>query len=99
MTAKHTPGPWTLREFEDGGKIIRVVKDSAGGLIWNSRRRNQGGTARLIMAAPDLLAALQEILPLFRSAFDEDARRDYKLDPVIDRAAAAIASAIGGWES
>lgn len=54
----HTPGPWTLTEDE---RNTMFVRDANGGLIWNSRRINQRGNARLIAAAPDLLNALNMI--------------------------------------
>lgn len=57
MNTTHTPGPWQLRGS-------RLVTDSQGVLIAEKIQANYPGTpeanARLIAAAPDLLAALEE---------------------------------------
>jgi hypothetical protein len=56
MNTKHTPGPWVLR---DGTPLFRVVggehRTTVAGDISND------ANARLIAAAPDLLAALEAI--------------------------------------
>lgn len=66
MEAKHTPGPW---KTEPRFPFVRIVADGApcvaetGG--WNDREREEmHANARLIAAAPDLLAAVEEILML-----------------------------------
>jgi hypothetical protein len=57
----HTPGPWTVHELEDQGKFsivhwgpLAYVGDVGGHDGMATARAN----ARLIAAAPDLLAAL-----------------------------------------
>jgi len=63
---KHTPGPWTARRMHTGGFDILdergrdVVTVYGGGVETESREAN----ARLIAAAPDLLEACQEFLPI-----------------------------------
>ena len=70
MTSKHTPGPWYV--FNETAVRSRnqhpaVAKcDTTHGLgVWADVER---ANARLIAAAPDLLAALENIL----SRFDDD---------------------------
>ena len=66
--AKHTPGPW----IQNG---VRVISGREGGLVeiadmmrtglWDFRTPDRGtamANARLCAAAPDLLAALQNLL-------------------------------------
>jgi hypothetical protein len=99
MTLKHTPGPWTTdvhgfiyaapdSELPDrtnqGASIVvaKVLKHSSGRPIAN---------ARLISAAPDLLAALQIMV---------NAANVAEIDPLvmfasIEKARAAISKATG----
>ena len=71
MSAKHTRGPWILevgevccvRAQQDGGRIALMA--NLKGQFGLSGRRNASevvANARLIAAAPDLLAALQSVL-------------------------------------
>ena len=56
---KHTPGPWTIRDNQD------VMADEEGRLIAQCHagyREERGANARLIAAAPDLLAACQRAI-------------------------------------
>ncbi len=61
----HTPGPWELRGS-------RLVTDSQGVLIAENIGANYPGTpeanARLIAAAPDLLAACKRMSEALRNA-------------------------------
>jgi hypothetical protein len=71
---KHTPGPWrydrrnpsptTGEHMIAGGKpgYLAEVRDCGSGDIV--------GNARLIAAAPDLLAALQDIVDAYQKHFD-----------------------------
>lgn len=78
MTVKHTPGPWRL------GNGTAVVADAGGPGTWDDADnvRFYGGplicesvrsieTARLIAAAPDLLAALERAFEFLDANFDE----------------------------
>ncbi len=85
--AKHTPGPWqwtqhfdpTISIYRDGfGQIARLYDSSAG---------TGKANARLIAAAPDLLAALIEIVSA------DDAHE--LTQKHIESARAAIAKATG----
>jgi len=55
MTIQHTPGPWTLHETVRG---IRI-EDSKTTVCSVFPRGDKEANARLIAAAPDLLAALR----------------------------------------
>lgn len=63
---KHTPGPWKLkglnppRIYADEGKEIICQCDSMGEMTQSQEKAN----ARLIAAAPELLAALELLLPM-----------------------------------
>ena len=80
-TATHTPGPWVLAEATKtipirgaNGKTVASVRYGETDLY----------DARLIAAAPDLLAALQGVIRVADRATDE-----------FDAARAAIAKALG----
>lgn len=79
--AKHTPGPWrwwTSNSFRrlssdatgrDGDVLCAVVQPSDGHPdIHFTNGGPEGPDARLIAAAPELLAALQRLLPAYREA-------------------------------
>ena len=65
----HTPGPWEPRESKTSNYLWEIVATSKRGITYVIARLakpNQGereANARLIAAAPDLLAALQALLP------------------------------------
>ncbi len=69
-TTKHTPGPWEVVDI--GGVAIGVGIDEGGNcfrMIGNTLTKNDpreideiNANARLISAAPDLLAACEEML-------------------------------------
>ena len=90
MTTQHTPGPWHVTGDEHG----TMITDNTGEQIalWPP----QGGTveqcanARLISAAPDLLAALRAML-----ATVHDEERDDATVAAVAAARAAIATATG----
>jgi len=64
--SKHTPGPWSIGEHQkiiSTGWSIRIPSDgSAIAYVLGERNPELQANARLIAAAPDLLAALQELL-------------------------------------
>ena len=66
MTCTHTPGPWhTAHHADDTVEGLHVVHDVTGLPVARmggfTTRRNCEANARLIAAAPDLLAALTEL--------------------------------------
>jgi len=60
MTTQHTPGPWEVRDYELGLKAISTpnIKNYLATEI-------DAADARLIAAAPDLLAALENMVSHF----------------------------------
>ncbi len=62
MTAKRTPGPWVY-SFESVDPEWAVITTKGGAVICNvNAGHRQEANARLIAAAPELLAALQGLL-------------------------------------
>ena len=64
MTQQHTPSPWAVPNWNQLGRID--VVDSAGGIVaavyLRDKPREEAANARLIAAAPELLAALRDYL-------------------------------------
>ena len=96
MSAKHTAGPWEIHSTNNGFTridanprwydFVRVVTELDGAPSLEGQ-----ANARLIAAAPDLLAALKEA----RHALSYIARHSDTADDVIDAADAAITKAEG----
>ena len=100
MTAQHTPAPWAVvgREIhgqQDSGVIVARIPE--WGLLADIP--DQGPTnAALIAAAPDLLAALQALLPhvpIPRVPMGQDHADPFPLPDYIKAARTAIAKATG----
>lgn len=75
---KGTPGPWKFFEVEDGIGVVGPCADVAHCMGFDSNRSlsEERANAKLIAAAPDLLAALQGVLRVADRATDEfDAAR------------------------
>ena len=63
MPDQHTPGPWTFEyenEYHDGGGFAEWFEVQADGD--RIAKVDEEADARLIAAAPDLLAACREVL-------------------------------------
>jgi len=102
MTTQHTPGPW---EWKFDGKYCVGLEPN---VIWVGREPTldiEAANARLIAAAPDLLAALQTLMDLIelrgprsiaphKSPIEELRATLTKAD--YEAARAAIAKAKGG---
>ena len=90
METKHTPGPWDAIPDcpEEGSGDWYVVADNEDVLARGSSEPD----ARLIAAAPDLLAALQW---LAHEASCSDPSNSLLLGDALDKARAAIAKAEG----
>ena len=97
MSANHTPGPWFPTKVSDYNQIARI------GRAWNISTMlpladfgDVDADARLIAAAPEMLAALQAVL-----AEIEGPNRPYSTDSwlpshLADQVRAAIAKVKGG---
>ena len=99
METKHTPGPWAYHNTPT--PFIHVA---AGGLpicqIYTSTAHGQSmgeqfANARLIAAAPELLAALQEVTMVLDALLNVRGNEPDQ-DSISGRARAAIAKATGG---
>jgi len=59
---KHTPGPWTAEPTQSGNYNIRQRPAFRPALVWDTGLGDETyANARLIAAAPDLLAALRDV--------------------------------------
>lgn len=85
---QHTPGPWEVSRLQTSEESTQVIT-SEGWHLCNVELDPHEANARLIAAAPDLLAALQKIVSLW----DEN-RYDGPVAPMND-AKLAIAKATG----
>ena len=104
MSAKHTPGPWRIKSdpmhFDtlttvEGGAIgvrkpfgVQMIVQVGGDSDFQEAEAN----ARLIAAAPDLLAALKVMLRDYTAVHDIG---DVEMQPAIYQARAAIAKVEG----
>ena len=60
---KHTPAPWTYTEGSSPHYQGQVYREDTGNPVAVTYHDEDGANARLIAAAPDMLAALQTLLP------------------------------------
>lgn len=96
MTTKHTPGPWKIITLDGHTYINPQRPEGEWGLIAKmvgTSAYEESANAALIAAAPDLLAALEELLwAASRTSLETDG--DYS--NAFTAARAAIARATGG---
>jgi hypothetical protein len=86
VSAQHTPGPWKVRKSPHGRRYlcVQIGKDEAYTTL-----ELEPADARLIAAAPDLLAALEAI-------FGSNGEGQLVItDGIADKARAAVAKAMG----
>ena len=95
---EHTPGPWNLSANEDGRTYVEASNDTAddiAALLMDHDQQQNAANARLIAAAPDLLAAC-------KAALNTPAMNADEMDPIeieaVELARAAIRKAEGGAE-
>ena len=100
MKIEHTPGPWEAREHSDGSHWF--VDWEQGGEGYTLVDGLSEADARLIAAAPDLLAALRKADALLKNASDTgllDLLAGYmhpdEINGACDAVIAAIAKATG----
>ncbi len=109
---KHTPGPWALAQYAKGFDLPIPVKEhktiavfsvgpSHGDIAYMQHGLWGDGqalaNARLIAAAPELLDALVDLLPLAEFGAAEQSP-PYADDSLLESARAAIAKATGTQE-
>jgi hypothetical protein len=95
MSAQHTPGPWTSYTgtnsiWADGKRAICIVTGAR-----NHEDQERDANARLIAAAPDLLEALNGVLPYMEAAETEGLVGDEGCHWPVENVRAAIAKATG----
>lgn len=61
MNTKHTPGPWRWRTTAEGKRFLRGSSEVPIAVLITRDSRPKEANARLIAAAPDMLAALKTI--------------------------------------
>jgi hypothetical protein len=99
METKHTPGPWRIDEAFKGGRVAIRAGDAETVAFFNPLRdfnATDHANARLIAAAPDLLAALESAV--YRAQLQhmaDPANVRFDTDPLITQMRAAIARAKG----
>ena len=93
MKTEHTPGPWTIQHGHSSRVyLINSPQGHAVGEIVYSDTRNPSD-AQLIAAAPDLLAAIQNLLTM--PDYDGTTPTSKTRKAAKDAARAAIYKAIG----
>ena len=100
--SKHSAGPWEVRS-EYGTYCIRPANENQVGyssgyapiakVVGDKRIGQQLENARLLAAAPDLLAALQDVDALWMH--HSIAHGDGKISPLHEKVIAVIAKATG----
>lgn len=88
MTAKHTPGPWSIAEG-DGCFIVETDDSTVRFVVIGLNMEGDRSNAQLIAAAPDLLEALKLADAMLSGA-------TMNANVVEQKVRAAIAKAIGG---
>lgn len=100
----YTPGPWSVLNVRDSdsdiGRALVIIDTKTGGGIAQVSRHSRrlgdtDGNARLLAAAPELLATLREVLDIGYIDEEVDADADTFAGRVKARARAAIAQAEG----
>lgn len=102
----HTPGPW-LTDIENpvtdikATGFLEVLDDANGTLAFVNCEsmppsKEDFANARLIAAAPELLAAVEDLLDVLDMETDAQKEVSEQTQEVLDAAYAAIAKAKGG---
>jgi len=89
-TAQHTPGPWHVATYGEGSASFYAVKRGPATIcrvveVDPMLDRTGDANARLIAAAPDLLAACKEALALLNNP-DADGYDADQIDGILNRA-------------
>ena len=92
--AQHTPGPWVYHK-QLNGSLTFFGENGNRAILSAARLINQEANACLIAAAPELLAALQEVTMVLDRIFGVEGREP-DAESISGRARAAIAKATEG---
>lgn len=93
--SKHTPGPWVIYDDSNDGKTNRIEIAALGktvARIYHSVPAEDIPNARLIAAAPEMLAALVDVVAVLQKHYPKQAASP---GSIVERALAAIAKATG----
>lgn len=99
---QHTPGPWNVYFGSVGDRTLSVEAGEPKRRVADIQRSDEmGANARLIAAAPDLLAALKAALPLlviaaFKAQDAGDALAEERYTSTLQIAEAAVSRATDG---
>lgn len=99
MNNTHTPGPW-IHGLYAGGHQASVYSEVTGldvALVYNP----DGGDARLIAAAPVMLATLRDVaeyLDLKAQGFSRDYAPDHCINLTVNRQRVAVRAAIAATD-
>jgi len=83
MKTQHTAGPWIIQEHKDKNFGIDLTEGKNGKVICNvtshyiAEHEEAQANARLIAAAPELLAALQDLVAISKYPYQEMATYKY----------------------
>ena len=92
----HTPGPWRYRRTYSNGEEVGCAVMPMGYDLSTSNLDENEANARLIAAAPELLAACQSLMRAEgMQRGDRDGCTMGEISQAIDAARAAIAKALG----
>lgn len=72
---RHTPGPWVVRDVSCPEEMYEVQREDGGEVIaFAADCEDRKANAYLIAAAPDMLAALEQMREVFEQLSDGDWR-------------------------
>ncbi len=70
MTTNHTPGPWLLKPIETAfGRNVKIMTEGGHtvSVCWETGSGDVDANANMIAAAPTMLAALEDALPIINA--------------------------------
>lgn len=95
VTGAHTPGPWVIRTLENFGfNVVHYVGGDKFDIL-RVAKTSEEANARLIAAAPELLAALQALFNSYKNLADSGDAGYWSIEdqPEGKQALAALAAA------
>lgn len=100
MSTKHTPGPWDIQVPPVASGDTRWIAEGKNGDViaripWAREQGERHANAHLIVAAPDLLAALEDLRKELRAHVKLDVKKHFSLMAADAAAGTAIHKAKG----
>jgi hypothetical protein len=91
--SKITPGPWRI---EEGGRNVRGPNGEYIAVVQSAPTKRAAADARAIVALPELLKSLQELVELLDAGFGDEWNWGYgRMAQARERSLAALAKAKG----